>query len=75
MELGAHYHVSLTENLNLKVIISQLMKNTAAIASNLAKQMSVSDAVKEAIDYVHCAIADDLQLGKGNGPINHLHKS
>ncbi|KAK9378640.1 pyridoxamine kinase [Kockiozyma suomiensis] len=48
---------------------------SSAIASNLAKQMSVSDAVKEAIDYVHCAIADDLQLGKGNGPINHLHKS
>ncbi|KAK7206122.1 phosphomethylpyrimidine kinase [Myxozyma melibiosi] len=48
---------------------------SSAIASNLAKKMTVVDAVKEAIDYVHGAIADDLQLGKGNGPINHLHRT
>ncbi|KAK9369310.1 pyridoxamine kinase [Lipomyces kononenkoae] len=46
----------------------------SSIASNLAKGLSVPEAIKESVRYVHGAIADNLDLGKGNGPINHLHK-
>ncbi|KAK9236099.1 pyridoxamine kinase [Lipomyces kononenkoae] len=47
----------------------------SSIASNLAKGLSVHQAIKESVNYVHGAIADDLDLGKGNGPINHLHRT
>ncbi|KAK9317649.1 pyridoxamine kinase [Lipomyces starkeyi] len=47
----------------------------SSIASNLAKGLPVPGAIKKSIDYVHGAIADDLDLGNGNGPINHLHKT
>ncbi|KAK9465730.1 pyridoxamine kinase [Lipomyces arxii] len=46
---------------------------SSAIASNFAKGMTPVDSVKRAIEYVHYAISDNLELGHGNGPINHLH--
>ncbi|ODV92621.1 hypothetical protein CANCADRAFT_1212 [Tortispora caseinolytica NRRL Y-17796] len=45
---------------------------SAAIAANLAKGESMFVAVKDSIAYVQQAIAVDLQLGSGNGPIDHL---
>ena len=44
---------------------------SSAIASNLAKGFSLNDAVKRAKDYISCALAADLDLGKGAGPMNH----
>ncbi|KAK9450301.1 Phosphomethylpyrimidine kinase-domain-containing protein [Limtongia smithiae] len=48
---------------------------TAAIASNLAKGRQVPAAVREAIAYVHGAIAHGVEIGHGNGPINHIHRT
>lgn len=44
---------------------------SSAIASNLAKGMDMNEAVKCAKEYISCALADMLDLGKGSGPMNH----
>ena len=44
---------------------------SSAIASNIAKGFSLSDAVKKAKDYISDALAEGLDLGKGSGPMKH----
>lgn len=44
---------------------------SSAIASNLAKGFTLSDAVKKAKDYISDALSEFLDLGKGAGPIKH----
>lgn len=44
---------------------------SSAIASNLAKGQTLSDAIKYAKDYVSGALLSMLDLGKGSGPMNH----
>ncbi len=44
---------------------------SSAIASNLAKGMTLSDAVTSAKEYISAALAFGLNLGKGSGPLNH----
>ncbi|MGQ7847229.1 bifunctional hydroxymethylpyrimidine kinase/phosphomethylpyrimidine kinase [Granulosicoccus sp. 3-233] len=48
---------------------------SSAIAAELARGASVSDAVQAAEIYVHAAIirADELQIGSGHGPVHHFH--
>ena len=43
---------------------------SAAITALLAQGQDVTDAVAEAIDWVHAAIAHAPALGGGNGPID-----
>lgn len=47
---------------------------SSAVASCLAKGMSVYEAVKCAKDYVTVAIKHSLAIGKGNGPTNHFYE-
>lgn len=44
---------------------------SSAIAANLAKGMKLTDAVARAKSYLTGALAADLNLGKGSGPLNH----
>ena len=44
---------------------------SSAIASNLAKGMDLDAAVKQAKDYISGALAAQLDLGKGRGPMDH----
>jgi hydroxymethylpyrimidine/phosphomethylpyrimidine kinase len=48
---------------------------SSAIASQLARGKSLPDAVAEAQEYVTEAIrcGADVQVGHGNGPLNHFH--
>jgi hydroxymethylpyrimidine/phosphomethylpyrimidine kinase len=48
---------------------------SSAIAAELAKGASLRDAVAAAKAYVTAAIAaaDQLQIGKGRGPVHHFH--
>ncbi|KQZ00185.1 hydroxymethylpyrimidine/phosphomethylpyrimidine kinase [Pseudolabrys sp. Root1462] len=50
---------------------------SSAIAANLAKGDSLTDAVRAAKDYVTAAIAaaDQLGVGHGHGPLNHFYKT
>lgn len=45
---------------------------SSAIASNLAKGMNLEQAVGQAKEYISGALAAMLDLGKGQGPMNHL---
>jgi hydroxymethylpyrimidine/phosphomethylpyrimidine kinase len=47
---------------------------SSAIASNLAIGMDMVSAVKAAKQYITGAIAAQLDLGKGRGPLNHFYK-
>lgn len=47
---------------------------SSAIASNLAKGYSLEESVEAAKDYISGALAARLDLGKGNGPLNHAFK-
>lgn len=44
---------------------------SSAIAANLAKGYDLKASVKLAKDYISEALAFMLDLGKGNGPMNH----
>ena len=44
---------------------------SSAIASNLAKGLSLEDAVRKAKEYISGALAAMLDLGKGSGPMQH----
>ncbi len=46
---------------------------SSAIASNLAKAMSIQDAVAQAKAYVTMAIEHSLAIGNGCGPTNHFY--
>lgn len=47
---------------------------STAIASYLAQEYPLEEAVKLAQDYIHKAIENgkDVSIGKGNGPVNHF---
>ena len=44
---------------------------SSAIASNLAKGFTLAESVKRAKDYISEALAAQLDLGKGSGPMKH----
>ena len=44
---------------------------SSAIASNLAKGVTLAESVQRAKDYISGALAAMLDLGKGSGPMNH----
>ncbi len=46
---------------------------SSAIASNLALGFAMEDSVARAKAYLTGAIADGLNLGRGNGPLNHTY--
>lgn len=47
---------------------------SSAIACGLAEGKELTQAVKEAKDFISGAIAANLNLGKGRGPLNHMYK-
>ncbi len=47
---------------------------SSAIASNLAKEMSLPKAIQVAKKYLTEALSSGLNLGHGNGPIDHGYK-
>ena len=46
---------------------------SSAIASNLAKGISLSNSIRMAKEYISGALASMLDLGKGSGPMNHAY--
>ncbi|MCM1356989.1 MAG: hydroxymethylpyrimidine/phosphomethylpyrimidine kinase, partial [Prevotella sp.] len=47
---------------------------SSAIASNLAKGWKPDIAVKDAKNYIKCCLKSGLNLGSGNGPLEHDFK-
>jgi hydroxymethylpyrimidine/phosphomethylpyrimidine kinase len=48
----------------------------SAIAAGLAKDLSLSDSVKQAKNYLHQALvhSEKLHIGQGSGPVHHFYK-
>ena len=46
---------------------------SSAIASNLAKNFSVTDSIRNSKSYISGAIKNNMNLGKGRGPLNHMY--
>lgn len=46
---------------------------SSAIAANLASGETLNQAVEKAKEYITGAILDGLNLGAGNGPLNHMY--
>lgn len=46
---------------------------SSAIASNLARGMSITDAIAKAKEYITIAIKHSLSIGKGVGPTHHFY--
>jgi hydroxymethylpyrimidine/phosphomethylpyrimidine kinase len=46
---------------------------SSAIATGIAQDLSLREAVARALDYVHAAIRSAPQIGHGRGPLNHAH--
>ena len=44
---------------------------SSAIASNLAKGLSLAESVKKAKEYISDALSEGLDLGNGSGPMKH----
>ena len=44
---------------------------SSAIASNLAKEFSLTESVQRAKEYISGALAAMLDVGKGSGPMKH----
>ena len=67
------YHFE-TKRINTKNTHGTGCTFSSAIASQLAKGMSVYEAVKSAKDYVTTAIEHSLAIGKGYGPTHHFYE-
>lgn len=46
---------------------------SSAIASNLATGYDLVTSIQNAKDYITGALNDNLDLGKGSGPLNHMY--
>ncbi|WP_051822401.1 bifunctional hydroxymethylpyrimidine kinase/phosphomethylpyrimidine kinase [Desulfonatronum thiodismutans] len=46
---------------------------SAAIAAGLGRGLDLETTVSQAVDYIHEAIRTAYPLGRGIGPVNHLH--
>jgi hydroxymethylpyrimidine/phosphomethylpyrimidine kinase len=46
---------------------------SSAVACNLSAGYSIEESVRHAKDYVWGALKDGLDLGVGNGPLNHMY--
>ncbi|GAB6060744.1 bifunctional hydroxymethylpyrimidine kinase/phosphomethylpyrimidine kinase [Desulfonatronum parangueonense] len=46
---------------------------SAAIAAGLGQGLEMAQAVEQAVDYLHAAIRTAYPMGRGVGPVNHLH--
>jgi len=47
---------------------------SSAIASNLGKGLSITEAIEKAKTYITIAIENSFSIGKGVGPVHHFHE-
>jgi hydroxymethylpyrimidine/phosphomethylpyrimidine kinase len=69
---GRDFHELVSERIETKDTHGTGCTVSAAIATGLAQEMTVYDAVKRAKDYITMAIRFSLRIGGGHGPTNHF---
>ncbi|GAA0076809.1 bifunctional hydroxymethylpyrimidine kinase/phosphomethylpyrimidine kinase [Clostridium sp. CTA-5] len=62
------------ERINVKHTHGTGCTLSSTIAANLAKGMTIEEAVKEGKRYTTCAIEHGFELGRGVGPTNHFYE-
>lgn len=70
---GKAFYVLQSDFINTKNTHGTGCTLSSAIAANLALKKDILSAVKDAKEYVQGAIMHSLDLGRGNGPTNHLY--
>lgn len=68
---GQHYIWFYGERINNSNTHGTGCTLSSAIASNLAKGTDLKTAIENAKKYISGALADNMNLGKGSGPLNH----
>jgi len=68
---GREFHEFAAERIDTKDTHGTGCTISAAIATGLAREMTVYDAVKNAKEYITTAIRFSLRIGAGHGPTNH----
>ncbi len=69
---GRDFHELVSERIETKDTHGTGCTISAAIATGLAQEMTVLDAVKRAKDYITTAIRFSFRIGGGHGPTNHF---
>ena len=70
---GREFHYFTSPRIDTKHTHGTGCTYSSAIASNLALEMPLPEAVENAKAYVTTAIAHALGIGKGNGPTHHFY--
>lgn len=71
---GANFFEFKSERIETKSTHGTGCTLSSAIAASLAKNISLNESVKIAIDYINRSIKSAPGIGKGFGPLNHLTK-
>jgi hydroxymethylpyrimidine/phosphomethylpyrimidine kinase len=69
---GHNFHAFSCERINTRSTHGTGCTLASAIATGLAQNLSVLEAIDRAKQYVTLAIRHSLALGRGRGPVNHL---
>ena len=70
---GAEFNYYSVERIQTKNTHGTGCTYSSSIASNLALEMPISDALAASKEYVTTAIRHSLEIGKGHGPTNHFY--
>ncbi|HYK72099.1 MAG TPA: bifunctional hydroxymethylpyrimidine kinase/phosphomethylpyrimidine kinase [Pseudoneobacillus sp.] len=68
---GYEYTTFTSKRINTKNTHGTGCTFSAAVTAELAKGLSVYEAVSKAKNFIQVAIEDQLQIGQGHGPTNH----
>lgn len=71
---GERFHYFMSERIHTKNTHGTGCTLSSTITANLARGLSIEDAVKEAKRYITVAIRNSLDIGKGVGPTNHFYE-
>lgn len=71
---GNEYYTVQSDRIHTKNTHGTGCTFSSAIASNLAKGLSIKEAVNQAKKYITIAIKHSLAIGKGNGPTHHFYE-
>ncbi len=70
---GERFHEMSAERVHTRNTHGTGCTFSAAIAAFLARGLAVPEAVRQAKEYLHGAIRNAPDLGKGHGPVNHFY--
>ena len=69
---GKNIKMFVTKRINTKNTHGTGCTLSSAIAANLAKRLSLEEAIQQAKTYMFTAIENSFDLGKGVGPVHHF---